>query len=265
MARMRSLKPEFWLDRKLARLLTRDERMLYMGLWNQADEWGRAQGDPRVVRGQIFPYEDDLTLAVIEKMLRSLHEAGVVVMYEVDGDPYLFLPKLAEHQRLEPHKVESRHPAPPGPAPEPGSDESAQNPSGAQINPSGAQIDPSGARAKHVAGSREHVAGTRGADESAQPPPQPKSKTDRRKPSRSLPDDFTITDEMRAWHRERQLADDDVDAETERFQRDALAKDRRYVDWSRAWQNWIDRAVKWGHLTPRAAASSSSLPSWELR
>ncbi|MFE3081806.1 hypothetical protein [Nocardia tengchongensis] len=106
------MKPEFWLDRKLARKLTRDERMLYMGLWNQADEWGRALGDPVVVKGAVFPYDDDLTVAVIDRMLSTLDLAGVVQRYEVDGDPYLFLPKLKDHQRLEPGKSKSKHPEP---------------------------------------------------------------------------------------------------------------------------------------------------------
>lgn len=114
MARIRSLKPEFWLDRKLARKLSRDERMLYMGLWNQADEHGRALGDPVVVKGAIFPYDDDLTIDVIDRMLDRLDSAGGVVQrYEVDGDPYLFLRKLGNHQRLEPNKSKSRHPEPP--------------------------------------------------------------------------------------------------------------------------------------------------------
>ena len=34
--------------------------------------------------------------------------------YEASGDPYLYLPKLSRHQRLEPEKVRSRLPGPPG-------------------------------------------------------------------------------------------------------------------------------------------------------
>lgn len=113
MARIRSLKPEFWLDRKLARRLSRDERMLYIGLWNQADEHARALGDPNVVKGQVFPYDADLTVDVIDRMLDRLDAAGVVQRYEVDEDPFLYLPKLGDHQRLEPAKSRSRLPEPP--------------------------------------------------------------------------------------------------------------------------------------------------------
>jgi len=161
MARMRSLKPEFWLDRKLARSLSRDERMLYLGLWNQADEWARAQADPRLIKGQVFPYDDDLSLAAIDKMLTALERSGVVQRYEVDGDPYLFLTKLGKHQRLEPNKVPSRFPDPP----ELASDQ--QERSTPQVRANESARDANTLPLKHVAGSREHVARQPRADKSA--------------------------------------------------------------------------------------------------
>jgi hypothetical protein len=134
MARIRSLKPDFWLDRKLARRLSRDERLLYMGLWNQADEHARALGDPVVIKGAIFPYDDDLTVDAINQMLNRLDTVGGVVQrYEADGDPFLYLPKLADHQRLEPAKSKSKHPEPPPRAAHIFSEESAQIHGGAEI------------------------------------------------------------------------------------------------------------------------------------
>lgn len=109
MARIRSIKPEFWHDRKLARACSRDARMLYAGLWNHADEHGRANGDPAVIKGQVFPY-DDVDVAAL---LAELVKARRVLAYEVDGDPFLFLPKLHEHQRLDTAKVASKFPEPP--------------------------------------------------------------------------------------------------------------------------------------------------------
>lgn len=113
MARTRALKPEFWQDRKLARKLSRDERMLYMGLWNQSDEHGRADGDPDAVKAAVFPFEADLDVDAIDAMLDRLHVARVIYRYEIEGEPFLFLPKLGNHQRLEPKRVPSRRPAPP--------------------------------------------------------------------------------------------------------------------------------------------------------
>ena len=108
MARIRSVKPEFWLDRKLARCVSRDARLLYIGMWNYADEHARLHGDPAVIKGQVFPYDD----VAIEPLLAELEAIGRVVAYTFDGDPYLHIPTLNKHQRLEPHKTPSRLPSP---------------------------------------------------------------------------------------------------------------------------------------------------------
>lgn len=151
MARMRSVKPEFWSDQDLAHL-SRDTRLLYIGLWNLADEHSRLRGDPRYVKGQLFPYDDDLTPDDIDKMLCRLADDGKAVRYTISGAAYLFLPNLARHQRLETDKVPSRLPGPPdADEPEP-------------VSPSRANLsapDADELSLKHVAGSREHVAGSR--------------------------------------------------------------------------------------------------------
>jgi hypothetical protein len=110
-ARIRSLKPEYWADQKLARCC-RDARLLYIALWNFADEQARMVGDPRQVKGLCFALDDDLTAADIDRLLGELAALGRVVRYEVNGERYLFLPKLADHQRLDARQP-SRYPPPP--------------------------------------------------------------------------------------------------------------------------------------------------------
>lgn len=155
MARIRSIKPEFWGDRKLARLASRDARLLYVGLWNQADEHARLQGDARYVKGQVFPYEDDLDDDAVEALIDELVGAKRVQRYEVDGDPYLYLPKLAKHQRLETAKVPSRLPEPPELSVE------ATNIDTNPDDPAPRADESAPIVAKQVAGSRGHVAGSR--------------------------------------------------------------------------------------------------------
>lgn len=191
MARMRSVKPEFWTDRKLARI-SRDARLLYIALWNQADEWARVHGDTRYVKGHCLPYDDDLSLTAVDRLLDELDDAGHVQRYEAEGDPYLFLPKLAKHQRLEPAKVPSRLPEPPKPGTRksaPRANESARRSDEMRADPvpsgvrNSAEADVSAGQgtwsepradvlepdanssgtivALHVAGSRWHEAGSR--------------------------------------------------------------------------------------------------------
>lgn len=159
MARIRSVKPEYWDDRKLAKRTSRDARLLYIALWNHADEHCRLQGDPQWIKGQAFPFDDDLDAAAIGRLLKELESVGAVIPYEADEDPYLFLPKLAKHQRLEPEKVKSRLPPPPS---ESCADSSER---GAYESGSHADVSEPGADSSallYVAGGREQVAGGRG-------------------------------------------------------------------------------------------------------
>lgn len=112
MARIRSTKPEFWSDEDLATGASRDARLLYMGLWNLADEHARLRGDPRYIKGQLFAYDDDLTPAAVDLLLDELARLGKAQRYRAGGGRYIFLPKLGAHQRLEPDKTPSRLPAP---------------------------------------------------------------------------------------------------------------------------------------------------------
>jgi hypothetical protein len=186
-ARIRSVKPEYWDDRKLAKRTSRDARLLYIALWNLADEWSRVNGDPQWIKGQVFSYDDDLDALAVAKLLDELADpaVGAVVPYEADGDPYLFLPKLARHQRLEPEKVRSRLPAPPDPdgcGPNPPPSERGADSSGSRADSPERGADEVARNADkvgrgadkpallYVAGGREHVAGGRDARDA--PPPR---------------------------------------------------------------------------------------------
>lgn len=154
MARMRSVKPEFWTDPDIADL-SRDARLLYIGLWNLSDEWGRLRGDGRYLKGQLFAYDDDLTAADIQRLVDELDKAGKVVKYEHDGRPYLFLPTLAKHQRLEPDRVPSRLPAPPSADMSTPGDVSSEP----RANESDTSTNDLALSRQHVAGSMKQAAG----------------------------------------------------------------------------------------------------------
>lgn len=265
MARIRSVKPEFWDDRKLAKRTSRDARLLYIALWNLADEHARLNGDPQWIKGQVFSYDDDLDPAAVTKLLEELEApaVGAVMAYEVDGDPYLFLPKLARHQRLEPEKVRSRLPEPPGPVfvppePEPTpppadtrESEPHANESASRADSSEPGADSSERRADkpallYVAGSMEHVAGGRGSREAHAVPNAPA-------PGFSeVPEDFQPTDAMRRWAHTTHPGLD-LDFETTQFVRHFRAEGRRKKSWVDAWQKWIADSHKRASRGARAS------------
>lgn len=157
MARMRSVKPEFFLDEELASLTSRDARLTYIGMWTLSDEHGRLRGDARYIKGQLFMYDDDLSAADVDQIIEELVKAGKAVRYRADGSSYLYLPNLARHQRLDSDKVPTRLPAPPGfddNAPVPGPSENFPDESGNGANMFALSR-------QHVAGGIEHVAGAK--------------------------------------------------------------------------------------------------------
>ena len=237
MARIRSVKPEFWDDRKLARRTSRDARLLYIALWNLADEHCRLNGDPQWLKGQVFAFDDDLDTAAIDGLLKELETVGSVVRYEVDEDPFILLPKLAKHQRLEPEKVRSRIPAPPAMAlgqldfadwSENGADKSARGANSAAHGADSSSL-------LYVAGSMEHVVA--GADA----PPA-------RKRATRIPDSFTPSPEMLAWARQ-ECPGVDLKRETEKFVNYWIAKSgsgAAKLDWAATWRNWVIKAFEDG-------------------
>jgi hypothetical protein len=99
-ARIRTIKPDFWGDSRCAKELTRDRRLFYIGLWNEADDEGRFLAHPRRLLGAIFPYEKDLTEEWVSDSLRALAETKRLILYVADGEPYGQLVKFLDHQKI---------------------------------------------------------------------------------------------------------------------------------------------------------------------
>lgn len=108
--RIRSIKPEFWQSESVGRL-TRDARLVFVGLWSLADDHGRFRADPRFIAGQLFPYDDD-GAKVVSRALASLREEGCVVLYESEASHYGAIPGWSRHQKID-RPSKSRLPEPP--------------------------------------------------------------------------------------------------------------------------------------------------------
>ncbi|MFC2623697.1 MAG: hypothetical protein ACFN0W_03685 [Propionibacterium acidifaciens] len=110
MARIRSIKPEFWSSESIT-CLPRDTRLAYIGLWCVADDEGRFRAQIGVLAGQLFP-EDDDGREVVERALAELSGAlsedsvspqsqPMVELYiGPDGHHYGQITAWARHQRI---------------------------------------------------------------------------------------------------------------------------------------------------------------------
>lgn len=111
MARIRTLKPDMQKDRALAKC-SRDARHLFTGLITQADDEGREDADPRLLRAAWYPLDDDVTNEMVSAWIEELEIAGLVKTYEIGDVTYYELPGFVDNQVINRPKP-SKIPAPP--------------------------------------------------------------------------------------------------------------------------------------------------------
>jgi len=100
MARIRTIKPEFWTDKKIIRL-SRDARLFFIGLWNFADDNGVLEADPLQLKAWIFPVDPDIGIEEIEKFLAELEKLELIKIYEINGTSYIWIKNFSKHQKID--------------------------------------------------------------------------------------------------------------------------------------------------------------------
>ncbi len=108
MARIRTIKPEFWGSPKTAKV-SRDARLLFLGLLNESDDEGRQLGSARRIAGQVFPNDTDISTDLVDKWLEELEGAEFIRRYVVENVPYVLVIGFTEHQKVS-HPSPSRLP-----------------------------------------------------------------------------------------------------------------------------------------------------------
>jgi hypothetical protein len=94
LARIRSIRPETWSDSKFV-ALTLPARLLYIALWNYADDYGCGRYLPKQIAGFAFPL-DDIDCG---PLLAELVDSGRILRYEVEGEGYFNIPSWEKHQK----------------------------------------------------------------------------------------------------------------------------------------------------------------------
>ena len=80
--------------------LTDFEFRLWIGLITQADDAGRGDARPAIIKGRVFPFRERLSIKDIDAALQVLAAKGCVSLYTVDGKPYFLFPGWVKHQRV---------------------------------------------------------------------------------------------------------------------------------------------------------------------
>ena len=100
MARIRSIKPEFFTSESIG-ALSLHARLTFAGLWTYVDDRGRAKDNPRVIRGQLWPNDEETVSSIdVARFIDELVEHGMVCRYKHGGKDYLHVINMRKHQSI---------------------------------------------------------------------------------------------------------------------------------------------------------------------
>lgn len=163
MARIRSVKPEFWTSEQVMDV-SRDARILFIGMWNFCDDAGIHSANEKRLKAEVFP-ADDLTSADVRRMVDELLRVGLLDEYEVAGQRFWIVTGW-HHQKID--QPTFKHPRPDGTVPS-GAPKRRQTRMKSKDSASDRQSD-----GEHSSNDRgmfgEHSSNERGADGERSPP-----------------------------------------------------------------------------------------------
>jgi hypothetical protein len=106
MARKRMIDPRIWQSEQIA-MLTRDQRLLFIGIVSNADDEGRIKGSPLFLKLTIFPGDMDISLDDVRRWRDAIANArdgngqAPIRVYSVNGIEYIDLPNWRKYQRID--------------------------------------------------------------------------------------------------------------------------------------------------------------------
>lgn len=97
MARIRTIKPEFWADEKLS-LLDPVTRLVFLGLISMADDAGRLIDNVKLLDGQLFPSTDDTCRDALDILART---SRITRYRSSSGQPLIQISNWERHQKVD--------------------------------------------------------------------------------------------------------------------------------------------------------------------
>lgn len=105
MPRIRSIHPGYWTDETIVSV-SRDARLLFIGLWNECDDKGAFEWKPVSLKMRLFPVDDLDVVALLGELTR----ADLVRSYTANGRRFGAVRNFRQYQR--PKKPNDLHPMP---------------------------------------------------------------------------------------------------------------------------------------------------------
>lgn len=111
MSRTRMLKPSFFTDERVVSV-SAFARLLWMGLWCEADREGLLEDRPIAFKMRLFPVDS----VDVSALLVELERAELIERYRVGGVALISIPRFLKHQHIHPRETRSKLPKPSGKA-----------------------------------------------------------------------------------------------------------------------------------------------------
>lgn len=238
MARIRTIKPEFWTSEQVmdCKPVT---RLLFIGLWNFVDDYGRAPVAPRTIKAQVMP-GDEVSGSDIQDMLNELNSRGLILFYSADEKEYFEITGWAKHQKID---NPSKYKVCPAPFSEQSQVLAIPREPSPTIGLEGRGGESKGKEKKLAAAPRTRAVSEKGRKANATP----------------LPDDYALPEKVALFGATQGLSDSEMNREHQRFCNHAKQNDRRCVDWIAAERNWmIGSAEKLGK-SPRPEVTTEEM------
>jgi hypothetical protein len=106
MPRIRSIHPGFWTDEDVVSI-SRDARLLFIGLWNQCDDHGAFEWKPVTLKMQLFPADPEVDIVAL---LAELTRVNLVRAYLSGGRKFGGVRNFRRYQK--PKKPRAKYPMP---------------------------------------------------------------------------------------------------------------------------------------------------------
>ena len=100
MARKRMIDPNIWQSEDFSKLSTL-AKLIFIGLFSNADDEGRGRSKPVYIKSVIFPYDEVIRVADIEKSLDEIAANMSTTFYNCNGNEYYSLYNWDKWQRVD--------------------------------------------------------------------------------------------------------------------------------------------------------------------
>ena len=100
MARKRMIDPNIWASEDFSKLSTL-AKLVFIGMFSNADDEGRGRAKPAYLKSIIFPYDDGIRIIDIDKTLSEIGSNMSVTFYSNNGNDYYALDNWLKWQKVD--------------------------------------------------------------------------------------------------------------------------------------------------------------------